>query len=124
MRKQQNSESFKLRGGMMEKKRKNIAKEMTVTGYVEEFDSIEDGMGVLISADDDENYVVEPTKNGKKLASFLDEKVKVTGLVTKDRDGLKYINVSSFDVFEDPEDYYERDEDDSFYDDRDLKFDD
>ena len=108
----------------MEKKRKNIAKEMTVTGYVEEFDSIEDGMGVLISADDDENYVVEPNKNGKKLASFLDEKVKVTGLVTKDTDGLKYINVSSFDVFEDTEDYYDRDDDDRFYDDKDLKFDD
>jgi hypothetical protein len=113
-----------MRGGMMEKKRKNIAKEMTITGFVEEFDSIEDGTGILISADDDENYVVEPNKNGKKLASFLDEKVKVTGLVTKDRDGLKYINVSSFDVFEDSEDYYDRDEDDSFYDDKDLKFDD
>ena len=108
----------------MEKKRKNIAKEMTITGFVEEFDSIDDGVGILISGDDDENYVVEPNKNGKKLASFLDEKVKVTGLVTKDTDGLKYINVSSFDVFEDNEDYYDRDEDESFYDDNDLKFDD
>jgi hypothetical protein len=117
-------ESLKTRGDMMQKKRKNIAKEMTITGFVEEFDSIDDGMGILISGDDDENYVVEPTKSGKKLASFLDEKVKVTGLVSKDTDGLKYINVSSFDVFEDTEDYYDRDEDDSFYDDQDLKFDD
>ena len=110
----------------MQKKRKNFATEMTITGYVEEFDSIEDGMGILIAGDDDENYVVEPNKNGKKLSSYLDERVKVTGLVTKDRDGLNYINVSSFIVFEDTEDYYdhEDDDDDSFYDDNDLKFDD
>lgn len=108
----------------MQKKRKNIEKEMTITGFVEEFDSIDDGMGILISGDDDENYVVEPNKNGKKLASFLDDKVKVTGLVTRDRDGLKYINVTSFEVFEDTEDYFDNDDDDRFYDDRDLKFDD
>ena len=110
----------------MQKKRKDIAKEMTITGYVEEFNSIEDGVGILIAGDDDENYVVEPNKNGKKLSSFLDERVKVTGLVTKDRDGLNYINVSSFIVFEDSEDYYdlEDEDDDSFYDDKDLKFDD
>ena len=114
---------------MMQKKRKDIAKEMTITGYVEEFDSIEDGMGILIAGDDDENYVVEPNKNGKKLSSYLDERVKVTGLVSKDRDGLKYISVSTFDIFEDTEDYYDRDDDrfdddDSFYDEKDLKFDD
>jgi len=108
----------------MQKKRKNIAKEMTITGFVEEFDSIEEGIGILISGNDDENYVVEPNKNGKKLASFIDEKVKVKGLVTKDRDGLKYINVSSFDVFEDLKENYGYDDDDSFYDDKDLKFDD
>ena len=108
----------------MQKKRKNIAREMTITGFVEEFDSVEDGVGILISGDDEENYVVELNKNGKKLSSFLDEKVKVTGVVTKDRDGLKYIDISSFDVFEDTEDYYDRDDDDRFYDDKDLKFDD
>jgi len=113
-----------MRGGMMQKKRKNMAREMTIIGFVEEFDSIEDGMGILISGDDDENYVVEPNKIGKKLTSFLDEKVKVTGMVTKERDGLKYINVSNFDVFEDTEDYYDHDDDDRFYDDKDLKFDD
>ena len=113
----------------MQKKKKEIGKEMTITGYVEEFDSIEDGVGILIAGDDDENYVVEPNKNGKKLSSFLDERVKVTGLVSKDRDGLKYISVSTFDIFEDTEDYYDRDDDrfdddDSFYDEKDLKFDD
>jgi len=108
----------------MQKKRKNIAREMTITGFVEEFDSMEEGVGILISGDDEENYVVELNKNGKKLSSFLDEKVKVTGVVTKDGDGLKYIDISSFDVFEDTEDYYDRDDDDSFYDDKDLKFDD
>ena len=113
----------------MQKKKKEIAKEMTITGYVEEFDSIEDGVGILIAVDDDENYVVEPNKKGKRLSSFLDERVKVTGLVSKDRDGLKYISVSTFDIFEDTEDYYDRDDDrfdddDSFYDEKDLKFDD
>jgi hypothetical protein len=124
-KKRQNSEFLnKMRGGMMQKKRKNITKEMTITGFVEDFDSIEDGIGILIAADDDENYVVEPNKNGKKLSSFLDERVKVTGLVTKQRDGLKYINVSSFKVFEDTEDYDDHDEDDRFYDEKDLRFDD
>jgi hypothetical protein len=107
----------------MQNKKKNIAKETTITGFVEEFDSIEDGMGILIAADDGENYVVEPNKNGKKLNSFLDEKVKVTGMVTKDRDGLLYITVSSFKVFETPEEYYEHDDDDGFYDDRDDGYD-
>ena len=101
----------------MQKKKKNIAKEMTITGFVEEFDSIEDGMGILIAADDGENYVVEPNKNGKKLNSSLDEKVKVTGLVTQDRDGLLYITVSSFKVFETPEEYDDYTDDDGFYDD-------
>ena len=111
---------------MMKKMRKNKTIEMRITGIVEAFDSIQDGMGILIAADDEENYVVEPNKNGKKLSSFLDERVKVTGLVTRDRDGLNYINVSSFIVFEDSEDYYdlEDEDDDSFYDDKDLKFDD
>ena len=110
----------------MKKMRKSMTKEMKITGIVEEFDSIQDGVGILIAADDEENYVVEPNKNGKKLSSFLDERVKVTGLVTRDRDGLNYINVSSFIVFEDSEDYYdlEDEDDDSFYDDKDLKFDD
>ena len=101
----------KMRGAMMQKKRKNIAKDMTITGIVEEFDSIEDGIGILIAADDDENYVVEPNKIGKKLSSFRDERVKVNGLVTKDKDGLKYINVSKFSVFEDTEDYFDIDDD-------------
>ena len=108
----------------MQKKRKNIAKEMTITGFVEEFDSIEDGIGILIAADDDEIYVVEPNKKGRKLSAFIDERVKVTGLVTKDRDGLKYINVSTFNVFEDIEDYQDYEDDDRSYDDDELKFDD
>lgn len=83
---------------------------MTVVGFVEEFDSIEDGRGILISATDNDNYIVELDKKGKKLVSFLDEKVKVTGMVTKDRDGLKYIAVSGFKVFENPHAYSDRDE--------------
>jgi hypothetical protein len=102
---------------MMQKKKKDNAREMTITGMVEEFDSQEDGMGILIAADDGENYVVEPNKNGKKLSSSLDEKVKVTGLVTQDRDGLLYINVSSFKVFETPEEYDDYADDDGFHDD-------
>ena len=108
----------------MQKKRKNIAKEMTITGFVEEFDSIEDGIGILIAADDDVNYVVEPNKKGRKLSSFIDERVKVTGLVTRDSDGLFYINVSKFNVFEDIEDYDDYEDDDQSYDDNELKFDD
>ncbi len=109
---------------MMQRKRKNIAKEMTIVGFVEEFDSIDDGRGILISADDDENYVVELDKNGKKLFSFLDEKVKITGMVTEDRDGLKYIAVNRFSVFEIHEDYPDQEDDDDFYHDRYSSFDD
>ena len=84
----------------MQQKKKNIAREMTITGFVEEFDSIENGIGILIAADDGENYVVESNKTGRKLNSFIDEKVKATGMVTKDRDGLLYVTVNSFKVFE------------------------
>jgi hypothetical protein len=103
---------------MMQKKKKNTAKEMTITGMVEEFDSQEDGMGILIAADDGENYVVEPNKIGKKLNASLDEKVKVKGLVTQDRDGLLYIAVSSFKVFEIPEEFDDRYDDEDRYADR------
>ena len=116
--------SLKIRGVMMQRKRKNVASEVTITGYVEEYDSIEDGMGILISADDDENYVVELNKMGKKLLSCLDEKVKATGMVSLDRDGLKYITVNSFKVFETPDNYYDNDEDDGFYDEKYDRYDD
>jgi hypothetical protein len=84
----------------MQKKRKiNAPKEMTVTGFVEEFDSVGEGIGLMIATNED-NYLVNLNKNGNKLFDALDQQVKITGLVERDREGIKHITVTRFSVVE------------------------
>ncbi|MFO7555460.1 MAG: hypothetical protein R6W88_09675 [Desulfobacterales bacterium] len=103
-------------------------KEATIVGVVEEYEDEEDVPGLIIGTDDDD-YVVELNKQGKKLFQEIGMDVEVTGFVTKNKDGTKRINVTRFEVFEDDDDDDEDDtffdnDDDTFYDDDDDTFDD
>ena len=95
------------------KKAKNTGKEITIVGAVEEYEE-EGGTGLIIATDDDD-YVVELNKQGKRLSQEVDMDVEVTGFVTKNDDGTKRITVTKFETFESDDD----DEDEMFYDDDD-----
>jgi hypothetical protein len=102
------------------KKAKHTGKEITIIGVVEEIED-ESGDGVIIATDDDD-YVVELNKQGKRLSQEVDMDVEVTGIVTKDGDGTKRISVTKFEVLESDDDdddeiYYGDDDDESFDDD-------
>jgi hypothetical protein len=75
----------------------------------------------VIIATDDDDYVVELNKQGKRLSQEIDMDVEVTGIVTKSEDGTKRITVTKFEVLEsdddDDDELYYGDEDDESYDD-------
>lgn len=104
--------------GLM-KKTKKTGKEVTIVGVVEAYEDEGDVSGLIIGTDDDD-YVVELNKQGKRLFQEVGMDVEVTGFVTRDKDGTKRISVTKFEVFEDDED----DEDDTFFDEDDKFYDD
>ena len=86
------------------------AREVTITGFIEEIE-IEDGeMGLQVD-DGDHTYLVVMDKVGSKLQRYVDEEVDLTGLVTKTGNQREFKVVS----FRLAEDY--SDEDDASYDD-------
>lgn len=89
---------------------------MTVVGFVREIEDDDDVLGLEISTDEDD-YVVELNKEGKKLFDLVDRDIEATGIVTEDEDGLARITISSFEVLE-TEDDYDDEDDDRFLDDR------
>jgi len=95
------------------KKAKHTEKEITIVGVVEEYEKEED-TGLIISTDDDD-YVVELNKQGKRLSQEVGMDVEATGFVTKNGDGTKRITVAKFEVFDSDDD----DENELFYDDDD-----
>ncbi|HAY40222.1 MAG TPA: hypothetical protein DCY53_13315 [Desulfobacteraceae bacterium] len=95
------------------KKAKHTEKEITIVGVVEEYE--EEDTGLIIATDDDD-YVVELNKQGKRLSQEVGMDVEATGIVTKNGDGTKRISVTKFEVFESDDD---DDEDEMFYDDDD-----
>ena len=95
------------------KKAKHTTKEITIVGVVEEYEEGED-TGLIIATDDDD-YVVELNKQGKRLFQEVGMDVEATGFVTKNGDGTKQITVTKFEVFDSDDD----DEDELFYDDDD-----
>ncbi len=97
------------------KKAKKSGKEVTIFGILEEIENDDDSIG-LILATDEEDYIVELDKKGKELLDEIDKDVEVTGIVTKNEDGVKHITISSFEVFEPDDDF---DDDDFDYPDDD-----
>jgi hypothetical protein len=111
-----------LKGGNMKKNK--FEKEETLIGFIlpSNWDNDDNVTGISISTDDDE-YMVENNKLGEELFDFLDEDVRVTGLVTDEKDGTKRITISDYEILEladeeesldygDEEDEYRYDEDD------------
>jgi hypothetical protein len=104
------------------KKAKQTGKEITIVGVVEENEE-EGGTGLIIATDDDD-YIVELNKQGKRLSQEVDMDVEVTGIVTKNEDGTKRISVTRFEVLEsddedDDEEFYGDDDDEPYDDDDD-----
>ncbi|HUV50984.1 MAG TPA: hypothetical protein VMW78_08205 [Anaerolineae bacterium] len=94
------------------KKAKKPQKEVTLVGFVSPIEEDDTVVGIEISTDDDD-YLVEPNKQGKSLFNHLDEEVEVKGIVTKDEDDNYKITVTSFEVLETEDDEI----DDDNYDD-------
>lgn len=103
------------------KKTKHTGKEITIVGVVEEYEE-DEGTGLIIATDDDD-YIVEPNKQGKRLSQEVDMDVEVTGFVTKDGDGTQRITVTRYEVLESDDDddeiLYDDDDDGETYDDDD-----
>jgi hypothetical protein len=102
-------------------KAKNSTKEVTKTGFVEEFEYDDGAYGLKVVTDEDE-YIVELDKTGKSLRKLEGEEVEVTGWVTCDKDGSKHLKLESFEVIEYNDDYNDYDydgDDDSGRDDYD-----
>jgi hypothetical protein len=110
-------------------KKNKSEKEETLVGFIlpSEWDNNDNVTGISISTDDDE-YLVENNKLGEQLFDFLDEDVRVTGLVTEEKDGTKRITISDYEILEltdEEEDFdYADEEDDYHYDEDDVDEDD
>ena len=80
-------------------KGKTIGKETSVKGFLEEFE-YDDGMYGLKLTTDDDDYIVDLDKNGKRLRTLWGEEVEARGWVTRDKEGLNHIKVQSFELIE------------------------
>jgi len=98
-------------------KGKETTRLTTIVGYVEEIEE-DDNIGAIIYTDD-EDYIVEMSKQGKALLDEAGAEVRVTGTVSKDKDGMKHIVVLRFEVLE-----TEDDEDEDYDEEYDEGYDD
>lgn len=89
------------------------SRQVTIVGYVDPIDEDDHDAGIIISTDDDEEYLVYLNKQGRKLIDLIGEEVKVHGTVSKTDDGDDQISITKFEVI----DFEETDEDDFYYDD-------
>lgn len=97
-------------------KGKETTRLTTIVGYVEEIEE-DDNIGAIIYTDD-EDYIVEMNKQGRTLLDEAGSEVRVTGTVSKDKDGTKRIAVLRFEVLETEDDEDEEyDEEYEEYDD-------
>ena len=89
-------------------KLKGTGKKMSVAGFIEAFDYDDGASGLKIVTDEDE-YIVESDKIGKRLGNLEGEEVEAVGMVSQDKSGFKHIKVESFEVmeFNDNDDYYD-----------------
>jgi len=74
-------------------------KEVTIVGKVTP--SVWDNNGNMIGisvAGDDEIYVVELNRTGEEMFDFLDENMKVTGILRSAPNGTQRIRVTNYEV--------------------------
>jgi hypothetical protein len=101
---------------------KRTGKKMSVAGFIEAFDYDDGASGLKLVTDEDE-YIVQSDKIGKRLGNLEGEEVEATGMVSQDESGAKHIKVESFEAmeFNDNDDYNDDYYDDEYFepDDRD-----
>ena len=90
---------------------KNMNKPITIVGYVDAVDEDDKQAGIIITTNDDDEFLVELNKEGKRLMNMIGEQVQVSGLVKKIKSGEDRITVSKFEVLEYQETYEEGPED-------------
>ena len=84
--------------------RSKIHEAVTIVGYLDPIDEKKKEAGILITTDD-EDFIVELDKEGKRLMNLIGEKVQVKGTVTKTKGGKSRIIVNTFEVIEWQEPY-------------------
>ena len=82
-------------------KTKNNA-QRTIIGILipERWDDKENVIGVSIQAFDENEYIVKSFQQGNNLFDYINEKVKVTGCVSKISAGKFIIEVNRFEVLD------------------------
>ena len=87
-------------------KNKKTSRKKTFIGYVNaaQWDVDHGVRAISIEADGDE-YIVENERLLEELSDSLDEEIEVTGIVTENGDGTKYIKVISYELLESYEDF-------------------
>ena len=91
-------------------------RQVTIVGYVDPVDGDDHKSGIIISTNDNEEYLVDLNKQGRKLLGLIGEEVKVHGAVTQTEDGENRISVTKFEVL----DFKETSEEDLYYPDYDV----
>ena len=93
--------------------RSKINEPVTLVGYIDPVKQTNNEAGIILTTNNAETFIVELNKEGRRLMNLIDEKVQVTGTVTKTKGGKKQISVTTFNVieyketFEDDEEYEE-----------------
>lgn len=100
------------------------AKDVVLTGYIEEYEADDSDDGLRLATEEDE-YCIKLDRKGKELFDYVDEEIEVKGQVETDDDGLKWITIKSFDVIDyDADEDEENDDRDDFDEDRYIRDDD
>ena len=91
-------------------------RQVTIVGYVDPIDKDNHDAGIIISTNDNEEYLIDLNLQGRKLLDLIGEEVKVHGAVTQTEGGENRISVAKFEVL----DYKETYEEDLYYPDYDV----
>jgi len=83
-------------------------RQVTIVGYVAPIDEDDHDAGIIILTDDNEEYLVDLNKQGRKLLDLIGEEVKVHGAVTQTEGGENRISVTKVEAI-DYEETYEKD---------------
>ena len=95
-------------------------RQMTIVGYVDPMDEDDHDTGIVISTDDDEEYMVYLNKQGRKLLDLIGEEVKVHGTVKQTEDGENQITITKFEILDFEETDEDDEDEDSYYPDDDF----
>ena len=87
----------------MGKERRESNEEITLIGFVKEFEDNLKSYRVGIATENG-SYLVRMNEEGKNLQYEVGNKVEATGIITRAKDGSRRIGVTGYEVFEMDED--------------------